>query len=224
MNKYCLPIRSATMSGVLEEIRRHNAYDFFEVWLDYIADLDEIFVGKLAQRLGGKLVVVFRRQNLEPMHMAPGRRMDILQVLDQTPVLVDLDLATQKRELDYIGSEGLKIQTIVSHHDYHKTPSDATLQGIVADMEKYKPSVYKIATMCKSKVDALLLLNLLLFLKSKKRRFIVLGMGKEGVITRVFGTLWGNELVFAPETRAKQSAPGQLTRAQMKQIMRVLEG
>jgi len=30
--------------------------------------------------------------------------------------------------------------------------------------------------------------------------------------------------VFAPETRAKQSAPGQLTRAQMKQIMRVLEG
>jgi len=98
------------------------------------------------------------------------------------------------------------------------------LQGIVADMEKYKPAVYKIATMCKSKVDALLLLNLLLFLKSKKRRFIVLGMGKEGVITRVFGTLWGNELVFAPETRAKQSAPGQLTRAQMKQIMRVLEG
>jgi 3-dehydroquinate dehydratase type I len=78
--------------------------------------------------------------------------------------------------------------------------------------------------MCQTEQDALRLLQLLLELKAKNQRCIILGMGEHGITTRIFGTLWGNELIFAPETLAEQSAPGQLTRQQLDNITAILKG
>jgi 3-dehydroquinate dehydratase len=59
-------------------------------------------------------------------------------------------------------------------------------------------------------------------LKTKGVRYIVSGMGGYGVVTRVFGTLWGNEMVFAPRSKDGRSAEGQLTRQQLESIFKEL--
>jgi len=225
MNSYCLPIIKFSKSEVLEQIETHQAaYSYFEVWLDYVRDLDEAFVRELTGRLQGQLVVVFRRQGLEAIHMKLEERLAFLRLFDGTPVLVDLDLDSQEPELDYIRQHKMVIQSVVSYHNYDLTPDGSELRQIVARMEAYAPAVYKVSAMCQTEHDAVRLLGLLLSLKAAGRRYIVLGMGEPGVVTRIFGTLWGNTLVFAPETIAESSAPGQLTRAQLDSILSTLKG
>lgn len=228
--KYCLPIIKNSKEEVLQTILQNiNIYDFFEVWLDYVKDLDEAFIKNLVNKFKNKLIVVFRRKDSEEMRLAFDERIRIISLLENSGSLLDLDITIQKNELDLIRKKHLKIATIVSYHDYQKTPSDEKLQEILDTMNIYNPTIFKIATKCNSPKDALRLLGLLLAMKGtffptgkkeKDVRCIVLGIGEQGVITRIFGTLWGNEMTFAPIKKTGQSAPGQLTKRQMENILK----
>ena len=223
--QYCLPIIKSSKTDILKTINTNkNVYDFFEVWLDYINDLDKAFLENLAKDLGGKLIVVFRRQNYEKQHMDLEKRLIFISLFKNSPVLVDLDIVEQEKEIQYIKEDRLRINTLLSYHNYQKTPSDSTLRKIVDTMNIYKPTILKIAAMCNNKKDAIRLLGLTLELKDRGKNCIVLGMGEFGTITRIFGTLWGNEMIFAPKVVTEQSAPGQLTKSQLEVIFEQLKG
>jgi 3-dehydroquinate dehydratase type I len=97
------------------------------------------------------------------------------------------------------------------------------ISAIVETMNSYAPTIYKISTYCKSPEDAVRLLTLICSLKKENKRCIILGMGKHGMITRIFGTLWGNEMIFAPQIEHEASAPGQLTKQQLDTIFATLQ-
>ncbi len=221
---YCLPIINTSPDGVLATIDAGmQDYRYFEVWLDYIEAVDEAFVKRLVDKLGDRLVVLFRRQNLEPPVMDTDKRLALLDVLSGTPALVDLDVPTQQAELDHVKESELPMNLIASYHDYGQTPDTLQLREIVDTMDAYRPAVYKLSTLCRSEDDAVRLLGMLLELKAKGVRYIVSGMGGYGVVTRVFGTLWGNEMVFAPRSKDERSAEGQLTRQQLESIFKELD-
>ncbi len=220
--KYCLPIIESRFGRVLEMIDSSTvSYSFFEVWLDYIEDLKLEQVAELEKRLGSKLILLFRRKELEKIKLPIEQRIEIINSLSGDSYL-DLDLPSQEEELSILKKRGVKIPLILSHHNYKATPSEEVLEQLVQKISSYSPSVIKITTYCNSEQDALRLLSLALQLRSEGRRFIVLGMGEHGKITRIFGTLWGNEFIFAPEDLGKSSAPGQFTRAELDTIFKVI--
>ena len=220
---YCLPIIKPSRAKVLAAIREHDdGYNYFEVWLDYVDGVDEAFIKQLVDLAGGRLVLLFRRQELETVKMPLEQRFDILELLSGTDVLVDLDVTTQTEELNYARDHNLRLNKLVSYHNYRATPNTVQLDEIVATMDGYRPGIYKLATQCDSAEDALRLLERLLALKANGHRAIVLGMGEFGRVTRVFGALWGNEMTFAPLTEADASAPGQLTRNQLETVFKEL--
>lgn len=222
---YCLPIIKSTKAEVLAAIRQHRKrYEAVEVWVDYIKDLDIRFVTQLIDELGAGLCVVFRRQNLEAISMPLPQRLELIDLLDGATAYVDLDLASQQPELRHIADKNLQLNTIISHHDYKRTPPGDILEQLVADIRKHQPTILKIACLCRHERDALRLLQCQLALREQGQRCIILGMGEAGLITRVFGALWGNALAFAPETLSEASAPGQLTRTQLQTILNILEG
>jgi 3-dehydroquinate dehydratase type I len=203
---YCLPIQKNTKAKVLRAISDNlSEYRFFEVWLDRVVDHDDVFVLRLKNLLHGRLAIVSRNADIR----------HFVSLLKNSPVLVDLDVASQ--------APAFNVKVIASYHNYKKTPDDKALRRIVARMDRYKPAVYKIATYCNNHGDALRLLQLLLELKKLKKKCIVVGMGPHGVIARIYGALWGNELVFTSKTKAESSAPGQLTKTQMEKIIRNLK-
>jgi 3-dehydroquinate dehydratase type I len=223
--KYCLPIIKNKKSEVLEVVHLNMAdYSYFEIWLDYIDDPDETFIKELIELLQEKLILLFRRQNLEKIKIELEKRLRIISLLENSESLIDLDVFDQKDELEHIKNAQLEVKTIVSYHDYEKMPESEKLKEILNIMNKYKPTIYKIATMCAKEIDALRLLQLLLELRTRNLKYIVLGMGESGMITRIFGTLWGNEMIFAPKVAIEQSAPGQLTRDQLEVIFKELKG
>jgi len=222
---YCLPIIEADQAKVLEIIRANNEdYSYFEVWLDYVNEVDDSFIKQLVDLAEEKLILLFRRQNLEAIKMPIEQRFSILESAQGAPILVDLDITTQAAELGYIGQHDLNIKTIVSYHDYQETPNAVRLETIIATMDGYRPAIYKLAGLCQNSDDALRLLQQLLKFKAKGQAAIVLGMGEPGLVTRIFGTLWGNAMAFAPLDQAGQSAPGQLTRQQLENIFKELQG
>jgi len=218
-DKYVLPIMAADAKGVRQALRHHeHEYGKFEVWLDYGAGLEADFVRELAERYPERLIVVFRRQELAPMQMPVRDRLAVLRALNGRAIWVDLDVRSQQAEFNVIRDERLELRVIGSYHNYASTPSQADLWQLAAEIEQFRPAVVKVATMCHNPADALRLLELQVALRERGLRHEILGMGRHGAITRVFGALWGNEFIFAPDSAAGASAPGQLTRTQLESI------
>lgn len=208
---------------MLEMIKANVEYSFFEIWLDYIDDLKDEFVQQLIREYEGKLILLFRRQKLEEIHMDIEKQRGIINAIVNKNIYLDLDITMQQAELDYIKENNLNIKLITSYHNYEETPSSEELENRLQEMHYYKPEVYKIATYCQTEQDAITLLQLLLKLKQEEKKYIVLGMGEQGSVTRVFGTIWGNEMTFAPKEKTENSAPGQLTKMQLETIFKTLE-
>lgn len=169
-----------------------------------------------------RLVLLFRRLELQPINTPIEQRFEVVRALAASPCLFDFDVTSQREEIEFCHAERLPIKTILSFHDYQSTPSTARLEEIVERMQSERAAVVKFATMCRSRRDALRLIEFTLLLEEKGLQYIVLGMGEAGKIVRVVSSAWGNFMTFAPATASKASAPGQLTRTQLERILRDL--
>ncbi len=221
---YCLPIIKSSKEEVLQVIKNYlSDYSFFEIWLDYIEDIDTTFLDQLISQYEEKLVLLLRRQNLEDIRMNQDAQQKIIWQVANTKTLLDLDIS-QKSELDYIKDKNLKPNLIISLHDYKNTPPFPEMVDIIAEMEKYSPEIIKFSTFCNSEHDCIKLLNLLMYLKQEKSKFIVMGMGEQGIIVRVAGAIWGNEMNYAPVSLEEKSALGQLTKEDFEKVLKILYG
>jgi 3-dehydroquinate dehydratase-1 len=224
-NRYCLPIFRSKKSEVLALVKENAPnFRYLEVWLDHIKDLDPGFATNLVGNHPNKFVFVFRRQKQEALQMDPNLRWKIIQSLSKKQVYTDLDISLQTDEIQEVHAQRLNLKLILSYHNYSYTPSDTQLRTIVSRMQSWKAHVCKISAYCKNQRDSLRLLELLIDLREAGQKTIVLGMGPHSAITRVFGTMWGNEMVFTPLSDEERSAPGQLTRARLETILDTLQG
>lgn len=220
---YCLPIIKNNKEEILRIVQENrNIYQYIEVWLEPIDSPDNDFLEKLITILGDRLILLFWRENIQAAKLTFERKQEIVTLIGNR-CLIDLDILNDKEILEYIGDKKLKMKTIVSYHNYQETPTAEKLKEIIDTMMKYQPDIVKVSTLCKTPADAVRLLEVLLDLKSHEQRCIVLGMGEHGSITRIFGTLWGNELIYAPQNVSEQSAPGQLTKEKLETIFKNLQ-
>lgn len=217
--KYCLPIIKNTKKEVLKSLQVKD-YDLYEIWIDYIRDLDEKFILEIAKKYKRKIIFVSRRKNLETIKQTLDKRHKLISHLSNLDVLLDLDFLTQHEELEFLRKENRKIKLILSYHNYKETPKPDYLGNLITKMRRYSPEIVKISTFCQKEEDGLNLLNLLLKLKSQQLSCVVLGMGKKGLITRIFGSIWGNEIIFAPKDMKEKSAQGQITKRQMEIVLK----
>ena len=160
MNRFCLPIIAHTSSEVESLIAKHDKeYGFFEVWLDYLESGHQELVQSLSTKLRSRLIVLFRRQNLEEIVLPLEMRIEIMRSLQCTESYLDLDLS-QQEELRVIGEEGLDVSLIASHHDYENCPTPERARALIDELRSLKPEIVKLAVHCASRDDALNLLSL----------------------------------------------------------------
>jgi 3-dehydroquinate dehydratase type I len=152
------------------------------------------------------------------------KRCGVIELLDRQPAMLDLDIVSQRKELLFALQNKITVSLIISYHNFRRTDSEQKLERIINSMEGFKPEIYKIAAFCQNENDVVRLLGLLLKLKNSGKKCIVLGIGRNGIITRIFGSLWGNELVYAPKVLAQQSAEGQLTKETLERLFNFLGG
>ena len=215
---YCLPIVNTDFSAALQLIRtEQQRFQYFELWVDYLQPLPQIAeILALAKEYGSRLIFVFRRLELAATQMDPKLRGELREALDVEPVWIDFDISTQAGEINL--SPNARAKKLISYHNYLLTPENAELSSIVEKIKSFKPQMLKIATYCNTPVDALRLLALRIGLNAANFESVVLGMGPEGQSTRIFGSIWGNALIFAPQELSAATAAGQLTYAAYERI------
>lgn len=223
MIHYCLPLQLDDAEIIESTIEKNEAlYTYFEIWLDFLPT-PEAHLTRWCQRWPGRLLFLLRRPGLAPIQMPLQKRYALLRQLASSDAWLDLDIHTQQDELSYLRTHALSPRLIASYHNYETTPPDEQLTAIVEEMKQLRADICKLATYCQTPTDALRLMMLGQQLSAHKEKHIVLGMGPYGTLTRVYGTLWGNEMIFAPQDPSQASAPGQLTYEQLQRMFAILD-
>ncbi|MHA6253366.1 type I 3-dehydroquinate dehydratase [Oceanobacillus sp. CAU 1775] len=140
--------------------------------------------------------------------------------------LIDIELFREEKvvaELISIAKEK-NVYTVVSNHDFEQTPSDEEMRTIIKKAIDIGADIPKLAVMPQSEEDVLRVMNVNLHFKKEYPNFpfIMIAMGKLGVLTRMSGELFGSVLTFAAAKDA--SAPGQFSVHQLKEILKILHG
>ena len=223
----CIPIVAATNEEALRQ--RDKCFplaDVVELRIDFIGNAN---LEKLLSTKNGKILVTARRKdeggNFE------GDEEKRFSLLSKAVTLradfVDIELSTDetftKKLLGDIKKHGDQTKLIVSHHDFKGTPSESKLQNIFNECVGRGAHIVKIATCANSAEDNLKILKLISYAKKTNRKIIGLCMGEKGKISRIMAPYFGSYLSFASLEKGAESAPGQLTVEEMREIFRILK-
>ncbi len=217
MAKICASIAAENANDLVAQAK--NAFDlgadFVEARLDFITMQDQIL--HAADRIEKDRAVFTLRPKGHGGRFSgtEQERVKLLRKLaEKRPMLIDVELETLQANdnlADYL--ELASIPTLVSWHDFEKTPPNDELVDMIMEMRLYSNYV-KVVTTAKSVDDSVRLLSL--YESIIGLHPIIFAMGEAGVMTRVLCALYGAPYTYA--TVEKAFAPGQLTIAQMRQL------
>ncbi len=202
--RICVPILEKTYESALESSKYsiNAGADLLELRIDFIENSDPDDVKNLIKEIDFPLIATNRRREENGFFEgSESDRIEILLEAAKVAEIVDIELGT---ELDHLNKivKNSKL-SIVSYHDFEKTPDEDFLLEIV-DKELELGDIAKFAVMPKTMADTLVVLNVL----SKVENTVAISMGDIGSYTRVVAPLFGSPLTFA--SYENSSAPGQL--------------
>lgn len=105
---------------------------------------------------------------------------------------------------------------LISFHDFNQTPSLKNLQSIVDEAHSKKADIIKVAVHVNNMKDLRALAELILV--NKDKHLLVIAMGSNGLISRIFFPALGSCITFA--YIGTQTAPGQLKFEDMFELLR----
>jgi 3-dehydroquinate dehydratase type I len=120
-----------------------------------------------------------------------------------------------------------KTRVIISCHVLHETPDRSRLEKLyfkLADRgpDIGKPDIVKIVTHANEPEDNLRVLDLIPLARDHGIPVITFCMGPLGRVSRVVSPLMGGFLTFASLARGEESASGQLTATEMRDLINIL--
>lgn len=141
--------------------------------------------------------------------------------IENNASFIDLEIESEENFLAEIKSliETSHTELILSYHNFLETPSVEELSRILSSCYLSGAELAKIATMIRRNED----LQTLFSLYSKPGRKVLIGMGENGIITRVAATFLGSEFSFASPENSEKTASGQLSVGEMKEILKILK-
>lgn len=218
----CVPITETNAEAFLQAIEAAAATaDIIELRLDYLTEtaLVELLAALPQRKPTTPLLFTFRPRE------QGGRRdltlEDRLQFWRDLPEGVKACLTFADFELDLVEHLATQPpplpweQIICSHHNFDETP--ANLNDIYDRIARTPAAVIKLATKAKRIADCLPLFDLM---QRGEKPVIVLGMGLPGMATRILALSRGAMLTFGALRRGAESASGQPTATELRELYR----
>lgn len=167
------------------------------------------------------LVTCRPKANEADSHEHEKVRMQILKhAILNGAKFVDIEIETEpnlRQELLAFAKEH-GVKTVISFHNYEKTPSPEELEKIIQEMQKSKADIMKCVCMAHSYSDA----HIMIDLQHKwSEKIIAFGMGSFGSFSRVLSLLYGAPFMYVPLN--KKTAPGQLYIKEVKELLNLLD-
>jgi 3-dehydroquinate dehydratase type I len=224
----CIPIMANTQDAALMQIERSFPLaDILELRIDHIEDVN---LEALMSRKRGKILVTNRRKDEGGRFSGTeGERVELLkEAVGLGADYVDIEMGTAEaliKELAAkVGNNHGRTKWIISHHNFSATPSVRALRRKLDECKRSGADIIKIVTYAKRIEDNLRVLGLIPYARRKDQEIAAFCMGEMGRISRIIAPLLGSYFNYASLERGTESAPGQLTIEEMRQVSRVLNG
>lgn len=134
---------------------------------------------------------------------------------------VDLDLDVPNLEATISKFRENQVKIILSSHDYSKTPNKSELNSTLDKMRSFRPDICKLVTTARVQADNLVVLNLLEE-NHQTAPLVCFAMGREGIWSRVLAPLHGAPFTYASLGPGMETASGQPSISELRQIYRLL--
>ena len=221
--RLCVPVVESSVPRARGLYLRAARRGFWtEIRLDYLERPD---LKKLFRTLPGKVIATNRRREEGGRWEGsePKRRSVLEEALDLGVHFVDVELASDVGwRRDLFARRG-QTRLILSWHDVSGTPDHTVLEKVFTEMLGAEADILKIITLAAIPEDNLRVLSLIPRARAANRKIIAFCMGPMGAWSRVAASFLGSYLTFAPFTRKKGSAPGQITVNEMRRLWKVLK-
>jgi 3-dehydroquinate dehydratase-1 len=212
--RICAAITNADLKAVKQI---EPLVDLFEVRIDLIGDEWQEIARKL-----GKPWIACNRSAAEGGQWQgnEARRVEkLLQAVEMGAAIVDIELKT-KNLANIVRLIKRSAGCLLSYHDLEKTPDFDTMKQLVQQQIEAGADICKVVTTARSSEDNLSVLRLIPAFPEK--RAVAFAMGAAGITSRIFCPLVGGDFTYASLTEGKESAPGQVTVEQMKNIYKMI--
>lgn len=232
--KIIVPLVGKTRADVLQEaeIAVQSNCDIVEWRIDHFEDILDFektaeFSKEVRTAVGRPLLITFRTAKEGGVCPLEDQKYFKLYqtLLEQgTFDLLDVELFMPekgvKELIESAHEKGKKI--IMCNHDFDQTPAKEEIIQRLQMMQAKGADICKIAVMPQTTHDVIVLLDATqeMYHQYADRPLITMSMGELGVISRVSGATFGSAATFGAAKKA--SAPGQVSVAELQNILSVL--
>jgi len=222
----CVPITSSKLDAAQTAARRASQIgDLIELRLDYLEDFDlnnpDNGLTKLLEACSRPVILTLR-----PQEQGGARQLSkAVRVKFWSKVKagdyrdIELDLLEDLSADERFTSAQKWEQVIASYHNFACTPGD--LDRIYERLAGTPARIIKLATQANSITDCLRIRELVRRARGEGRPVIGIAMGMRGVMTRILGPSWGSLLTYGSLEAGAESAPGQVSAADLRNLYRI---
>ena len=146
---------------------------------------------------------------------------ELLISLERGASIIDVELDTPNLE-DIVKLVKLKAKCLISSHQPNNMLTLDAMKNIINNQLNFGADICKVVTTAQSFKDNLTSMQLIT--EFAEKRIISFAMGDLGLVSRVFCPLVGGDFIYASIERGKESAPGQLTVAELRRIYELVSG
>lgn len=233
--KICVPIVGKTIEEILEETRFLKTIDFdIAEWrADFYDDIECVDRAKLVLEAVRYILmdepIIFTFRNVREggeRQISAKFYFELNMSIIQTKIasIVDIELSNNETEIKTLVDAAHKnnVAVIISSHDFEGTPPKEEIISRLQRAAELGGDILKIAVMptCAKDIITLLDATRIMNEKYKDRPIATISMGRQGIISRLAGGLFGSDLTFA--FARSISAPGQISSEELRKIMSLL--
>ena len=231
----CAPFMGKTSSAVCAEIElaKQQQPDLIEWRADYFADIKSIsHCTDMLQRIHNELpdIPVLFTLRAASEGGAQNIPCEIATQVYKAAIqsghvdLIDIEMANDApfiRDLmDAAAATNVKV--ILSHHNFHETPTADALRQRFSDAQSMSPDIIKVAVMPKTTEDVWTLLHTAeAFRHTSAVPLIAISMGQLGAPSRIIGGSLGSAITYASLDDSSATAPGQFDVIGTRKMMRM---
>jgi len=181
-----------------KNVKNIKEADLLEIWFDRVLDAE---IPSVLKKISKPFIYKIEKEGLKKIKT---------KVIEKAS-FVDLDVEVDKSIITKIKALNKNAEVIISYHNFKSTPPKKELLKILRKMENKKADIFKFATYAKNLGDSIAMLDFLSSLSVEKRKAICICMGKNGIVTRMVGHLFGNFCMYFAENEKTKTADGQMT-------------
>lgn len=232
----CTPLIGSDRDQIAAELEKIHSKkpDIVEWRADYFKNLHDIpavldSVSFIRETIG-EIPLIFtirsQKEGGHPISLAEREKLELFtEVCRRGGIdILDYELSNEAENIRHLCqvAKASDVRVILSYHNFDYTPESSVILEKLSQAEIYGADIAKVAVMPTCNRDLLTLLDATLSASQQLNiPIITISMGKLGVITRIFGWIFGSSVTFA--IGKQSSAPGQIPIEELRSILKLLQ-